>query len=211
MDGAALSATEGLAIGLSTGASCLGWCLPALGPHVATRSESGGDGLRAVLAFNAGRLGGYLAVLGASWTLGAALADAAWLRRASALALVLLGVLMGLHALRLNFPRRGVCRGRAFGRLLDRLPAAAGLLVGLSPCPPLLLAAAVIAGRSPAQGLSFGLAFFAATSACLLPLALLGLPRIRPALSGVAAAVAVLAAPWFVAQGIARLIAAGVW
>jgi hypothetical protein len=103
-----------------------------------------------------------------------------------------------------------VCRSRLFGRLLDRFPGAAGLLIGLSPCPPLLLAAAVVAGRGPAQGLTFGIAFFAATSAFLLPLAILGHPRIRPAVSGIAGAVAVLAAPWFIAHGIALLTSPGV-
>jgi sulfite exporter TauE/SafE len=210
MNSMAVGVTEGLAIGLSTGANCLGWCLPALGPYVATRTDGGRESLRAVLAFNAGRLGGYLVILTASLALGAALADAAWLRPVSAAALVLLGTLMLLHAVRVNFPGRRVCRSRLFARFLDRLPGAAGLLIGLSPCPPLLLAAAVIAGRGPAEGLSFGIAFFAATSAFLVPLAILGHPRVRPLVSGVAGAAAVLAAPWFIAHGVALLASPGV-
>jgi sulfite exporter TauE/SafE len=211
MAGMAFSVTEGAVIGLSTGASCLGWCLPALGPYVATRAESGREGLRAVLAFNAGRLGGYAAVLMGSVLLGAALAEAAWLRPVSAGALVLLGALLLLHAVRANFPRGKLCRSERFGRLLDRFPGVAGLLIGLSPCPPLLLAAAAIVGRGPAQGLLFAGAFFAATSLFLLPMALLGHRRVRSVASGVAGGLALLAAPWFIAHGVAMLTSRGLW
>jgi len=210
MHAVALSLTEGLVLGLAAGASCLGWCLPALGPYVATSAQSGRAGLRAVLVFNAGRLSGYLAILLLSLAAGAALSDRGWLRPLSACALVLLGGVMLLHALRAGFPGSSLCRLQAVSRLLDRFPGAAGLLIGLSPCPPLLLAAAAIVGRSPAKGLLFAGAFFVATSLFLLPMALLAHARVRPIVSGLGAAAALLAAPWFIAHGVALLAAPGV-
>jgi sulfite exporter TauE/SafE len=188
---------------------CLGWCLPALGPFVATRSESPGQGLRAVLQFNAGRLVGYILVLSAALALGSALEGAPWLRTASAAALIGLGILMLLHAVRVNFPDARICRVKAFGRLVDRFPLAAGFLTGVSPCPPLLLAAAAIVGIGPARGLLFGAAFFLGTSLYLLPLAVLGHRRIRPAVSSVAQVAAVFAGLWFIAHGAVLLRTVG--
>ncbi|MGQ9731090.1 MAG: hypothetical protein ACUVX8_07415 [Candidatus Zipacnadales bacterium] len=48
MNNMTLTLMEGAILGLSTGASCLGWCLPALGPYVATQALNGREGLRAV-------------------------------------------------------------------------------------------------------------------------------------------------------------------
>ncbi|MGQ9731089.1 MAG: urease accessory protein UreH domain-containing protein [Candidatus Zipacnadales bacterium] len=145
----------------------------------------------------------------ASVLLGVAVSEAPWLRPVSALALVVLGGLLLLQALRVSFPSGRVCRWKALGCLWERFPGVAGLLIGLSPCPPLLLAATVIIGRSPLQGLLLAGAFFVATSLCLLPVAFLGHPRIRSWASRSAGAVALLAAPWFVAHGIALLAGGG--
>ncbi|MFH1176111.1 MAG: sulfite exporter TauE/SafE family protein, partial [Acidobacteriota bacterium] len=61
------------------------------------------------------------------------------------------------------------------------LPAALGLLTGLSLCPPFLLAITRAADAGGLGGsLAFFLAFFCGTSAYLVPLPLVGLLR-RPA------------------------------
>ena len=157
METTALTAAGGLVLGLSTGVGCLGWCLPALGPFVAAQCSSARRGLRDVLWFNLGRLAGYLVVFAAASIGGrVAATEAAWLRPLSAVALVVLGVLVLLYAARVNFPTAKLCRNEALLCLLGRFPVGAGLLIGLSPCPPLLLAAAAVVGGATGPALLFG-------------------------------------------------------
>lgn len=166
---------EPLALGFSSGLSCLGACGMVLAPWLAS---SGGDVSRtaAVLsAFLGGRLGGYLLFAVAAW--GAAQAvPAGFLAGPGVQALVngALAVLLGgwawlglaRRAERCPSPRRLGLEGKAGFTGAALL----GLATGVNVCPPFVAAAtrAVAAGTLGGALLFFSL-FFAGTAVWFVP------------------------------------------
>ena len=184
---------------------CLSSCLPVLAPYMATHTDRPRDGVGAALVFSGGRLLGYCLVLGTALALGARLPDASWVRGASAVSLLVLGGLMLAYAVHANIPGARFCKLRGFTELLRRFPAAAGMLVGLSPCPPLLTAAATLAGGHAGQASAFIAAFAVGTAAVTLPLAWLGHPKAPRVVASIARFAAVFIGMWFVARAAALL------
>jgi len=199
-------AGEGLLLGLSASGQCLAVCVPALAPLVVARAESGGRPWRDVLVFLAGRALGY-AVVGAVFIAVGSRADWEGLgSRLAGVSMIILGLLVALYAVQVNLPELRMCSLLSRWRFPEACPAAFGLLVGLSPCPPLLLLGVSLAQAGPglaAAGL--GLAFLVGTSAPLLAAALLGLPGVASRISGVVRASAAVAGLWFAARGVAAL------
>lgn len=158
----------GLSMGLS---ACAASCVPTLGTWAFAAAHRRGDGLRAIAAFNAGRLLAYGALGLLAGAVGAALPELLTGRAAG----VVTGLATLVAAAWLVVPARapgcpgGGCAGPAGPMLL-------GLSLGLRPCAPLasLLAASALAGSpayGAAQGLSFGLGAAVAPSILLVVLA----------------------------------------
>jgi sulfite exporter TauE/SafE len=193
----------GIALGISTGVGCVAWCVPALAPSLAVEKESARAGLVATLTYNGGRMAGYAVAFAAAAALGGLVPDSPVIKPLMAGSMFALGVLMFLYAAHVNLPSARLCHAEWFGRLMAKFPFVAGLLVGLSPCPPLLAAIGAAAGHGAGYTLLFGGSFACATSAFVLPLGLLSQRAVRQRLRSLAEVGAVFAGLWFVAHGVA--------
>ncbi len=197
---------EGLLLGIAASGHCLGLCAPALAPLVVDRGEAGTGPWRAMGAFLLCRLLGYAIVVTVAMSVGSALPDTTWVRRLAGGSMMVLAVLMIALGLRLNVPELRFCRWAEQWRMLERAPCALGLLIGLSPCPPLLLVCVRLAGGGePAASVAFALAFVAATTALTAGIGLLGCRPVARRIAGFARAAALLSGLWFAAQAVTVL------
>ncbi len=198
-----------LALGLSTGLFCAGFCVPIVGPALLAQERHGLKGSAKTLGlFLAGRLAGYLLFGIVFGLLGAAVARI-WQVRAFVLPVVylLLGLMLIVYGFVLSFPHIGLCRV-----LTPRLRSGwylllAGFLAGINLCPPFLLAltSAVEAG-TPWKGMVFFLAFFVATSVYLVPLLAAGLVSRMESFRVAGRIASALAGLWFIYLGVAALV-----
>jgi sulfite exporter TauE/SafE len=154
---------------------CLAFCAPIILPFVAGTEDTWTGGLKATLGFSAGRMLSYLflalaASLSYAWLDNVILEDETHYTVRLVLSLTLL-VLAALILLghRTGIGSRGWLKGLTSGS-----PFVLGILVGLSPCAPLLASLAYIAVKAgePHKGALMGLAF--AVGTLLSPLLILG-------------------------------------
>ncbi|MEW6262891.1 MAG: sulfite exporter TauE/SafE family protein [Thermodesulfobacteriota bacterium] len=179
----------GFLLGLSLGTSCLLYCAPVLMPYLLGRGQKVWSNLAEVGLFLLGRLIGYLVFGLAAWGVGRSLLEAAGPRDivfgSAFLILAVLLLFQGFFKTEKDCPA-----GRAEGRFSKimaiwpaPLPLAAGLVTGLSLCPPFLLAfthAAAAGGLF--QSVWFFVMFFLGTSVFFLPAPLVGFLRVYPSL-----------------------------
>lgn len=203
----------GVALGLALGPACALTCAPVLGATLAGEVGLGTRARGVVARFLAGRLLGY-AVFGAAaggllggWLRGGAgNAVVAASTNAAVLALGLALLVVGARYAR-GARVEPLCPAKGLARFAGA-PLVLGLLTGVSPCPPFLLAAveAVRAG-SAINGLAHFLGFFAGSSAFLLPALLLfpRSPRVRAAALRLGAAAAVLVGLFYALAGLRGL------
>jgi len=168
-----------IALGLSTGLSCFGYCLPITLPALAgTRTSGISNSFRRVLIFLLGRLIAYLLIGFIAGMLGANLIRYPLFRQVIipvlyilfAIILILYGI-TGLDP----FARFTPCRFLKPHFESTQFLLLLGLLVGISPCPPFLLAFVnVLEFAGILNGVIFFLLFFLATSIYFLPLVLFG-------------------------------------
>jgi sulfite exporter TauE/SafE len=154
---------------------CLVFCAPIILPVVASTEGSWKGGLVSTLKFSAGRMLSYLflalaASFSYAWLDNFILVDSTHftVRLLLSILLVILAVLiMSGHVARIG--SRGVLRGFTLSS-----PFVLGILVGLTPCAPLLGSLAYVAVRAdgPEEGALLGLAF--AIGTLLSPLLILG-------------------------------------
>ncbi|MCX7732677.1 MAG: sulfite exporter TauE/SafE family protein [candidate division WOR-3 bacterium] len=197
-------------LGLSAGASCLGFCLPVVLPVLAGSDRPGFCPAAVRLSsFLAGRLLAYLLFGITAGLVGARLSRLIFLRTAALPVIyLLLGGLMIIYGMTAfdPFARLRFCRliqpRLNSGRFLFLL----GLLAGASPCPPFLLAlATVLDDAGVLSGALFFLVFFLATSVYFLPLLFAGLAvRFEP-VRVAARVVAIIAGAYFVLYSLAKL------
>ena len=204
---------EGFILGLSNGAACLATCAPVFVPYLLGEGKSvlGNAWLTGQFLF--GRLAGYLLFAVPAWFAGRLLVagSASWdlAIGASDAAFAVLLVHYGF------FDAGGSCKNRCPGGIRSRLvnagpaslPIVAGLVTGLSFCPPLLLAFTGAAGQGSLGGsLLYFLSFFAGTSLLFLPAAFVGFFRGFGALRLVGRMAAGLAGLYFLYSGVILLI-----
>ncbi|ABC80104.1 sulfite exporter TauE/SafE family protein [Anaeromyxobacter dehalogenans] len=201
--------SSGFLLGLGTGPLCFIGCIPLALPFALPEAGAGPRrGAWGFLAkFLAGRLVAYSTV-GVLTGLASSMAGPVQ-RRVVTVAWLALSVVLIVHGLGRGLPHRGACgavarvaRSRAFPFLL-------GLAAALSVCPPFLLAVAYAMDRSGqvVGGLAFFLAFFAATTLYVVPVALLGyLPR-RDLWQRVGRGASVIAGIALLVQGVRELLA----
>jgi sulfite exporter TauE/SafE len=196
-----------LALGLSTGAYCLGTCVPVALPYLASRGDSLRASGLAVAELAAGRLVAYL-LLGALAALFGAQMQGSHLGRVLvAGAMIGLAGLMFFYAVTRNFPESRACERIARWPAVRRFPFVAGLLMGVNLCPPILLCVtAIVALKSVALGLLMGASFFLGSAVFLLPLIFAGLLGRWETLKGIAAVATLFCGLWFMVQGVSLLI-----
>jgi hypothetical protein len=197
----------GLALGAATGVSCLGGCALLLLPHLTEEGRGWKTAAGSLGAFTAGRVLAYAALAGLFLLLGQQAAQAPWLHRVTAVAMILLAVVVLAYSLGLQFPgfrdHRCVC-ALSHGA---RYPAVAGLLAALRPCPPVLLCLAGLAAAGErSAGLAQTLGFLVGTTALLLPLLVAPALRNLTAVRHFAEVAAIFAALWFLSSGLAGLL-----
>ncbi len=194
-----------LALGLSTGLFCVGFCLPLVGPLLLSDEQAG-------LRRSAGRIGLFLlgrlfAYLLFGFVFGALGGRSSQVLPGRALFLAVLYCLLGLMVifagLVQSFPRFGLCRA-ALPRLNSGWYfAALGFLAGINLCPPFLLAVTTVFDVGGVlKGMLFFLVFFVATSSYLLPLVFSGLASRFAAIRFAARVASVLAGAYFVFLGL---------
>jgi len=89
---------------------------------------------------------------------------------------------------------------------LRRIPFVAGVVLGLSPCPPLLVAlTAWLASGTPLRGAALSLAFFAGTTVWLAPVLVAGLLGRREYWRGLAEVAVLVSGAWFLVGGVLLL------
>ncbi len=193
---------KGLLLGLSTGGFCLGSCAPVMLPYLVSREWDGSRPLlRRAGEFLVGRLFAYVMfALVAIW-LGGSVQKSPAVARVAAVGMAVLAVGLILHGLSLSFPEWKTCRTVERWGVLRRLPFLAGVALGISICPPLLLALTYLltVGQWGA-GIGFAVAFFVGTTVYLAPLFLTGLLSRVAALRGAAEVAAVFSGVWFLLQ-----------
>lgn len=204
-----LTAGKALALGLSTGLFCVGFCVPLVGPVLLGREKQGFRDTAAALGlFLFGRLVAYLLFGLVFGALGGILAPVWKFKTVLLPALYgLLGLLMLLYAVVQGFPHVGFCR-----TLQPRLGSRwylllLGFLAGINLCPPFLLAVtAALDVGGPIQGMLFFLVFFLATSVYLIPLLFTGLVSRFKEVRFAARIAAGLAGLWFIWLAIRTLL-----
>ncbi len=199
---------EGFALGLATGASCVTFCAPVVAPFLAGEGRGEpGQWVKAVAQFCGGRFFGYAAVLGVALLAGAELGRGETAGKVFALPLVALAALLVAYGLGAALPEARLCRRLRETALMRRFPWVAGGLVGLAPCPPLLMCAAAMAAKGNVWCALAGVAsFFAATSVVVFPLSALGALGRAKVVREMAQVAAVVAGLWFLALGLSAIV-----
>ena len=195
---------KGLVLGLSTGGFCLGACAPAMLPYlISSGNGNARSSLSALGEFLAGRLTAYIILAGLIVPFGARIQAMPLGGKVTAVLMGLLAIMLIAHGFSVNFPESKTCGILKRSAVLSRFPFAAGLILGVNACPPLMMAFAYMLtlGRW-GSGIGFSVAFFAGTTVYLLPLALSGHLGKLLSVRGLAEVAAIFSGFWFLAQGV---------
>jgi len=173
--------SEGIILGLSTGAVCLAYCGPVLIPYLLGENKNVKTNLVYVSLFLSGRLLAYLAIgliVGIVGTL---------FLQPSGFNVILVGVsyiILSVVLIAYGFYRfNEVCLGKTNTKIAFRyfkqmpfiIPIVGGILTGLNICPPFLLAITKAASTHQITGsIVFFVMFFIGTSLYFLPLPFIG-------------------------------------
>lgn len=205
---------DALLLGLASGVVCIGYCAPVLVPYMLGQQAGVAANAGIVARFLAGRLAGYLFFSIAAWVFQASVLRSLVVRDALVgSSYVILSVLLVIY----GFSREWAhgCAARNNGPLLARLdklwpplvPAALGLMTGLTICPPFLLAfTAAVQKTSLTGSVAFFLLFFCGTSVFFLPFPLIGTLRRFATLSAVGRLAAGIMGLYYFYAGLALLI-----
>ncbi|MBI4669416.1 MAG: sulfite exporter TauE/SafE family protein [Elusimicrobia bacterium] len=165
--------TEGFALGLSTGAYCLGACAPLLVPYMLGEGKSTWKANGFILMeFMAGRLLAYILFAVIVSFIGIHFSNFIS-PRLIRLAMGLSGLLMIIYAMGRNFSQPTLCRRALNSPALTRFPLILGFSIGINICPPFAAGMTrLIEMGSILFGIFYFLSFFTGTSLYVLPLIL---------------------------------------
>ncbi len=198
---------KALALGLSTGAFCMGFCAPVLMGLLLSRAEEGWKGNALSLGlFLTGRLLAYLLFGVISFYAGAIFRGHRFFMVLLPAGEILLGLLMLICAVHMHFPHLSLCK-TAFRWSDSRWTLfAAGVFTGMNLCPPFIMAVGMAAeSASLAQSVLFFLLFFAATGIYLLPFLFSGIAARSDHIRSAARIVCGLTGIWLMGSGIHKL------
>ena len=204
---------EGFILGLSNGATCMAYCAPVLVPYML--GEGNGILRNSVLTvqFLGGRLLGYLLFAVLAWGINRSILQG--VSKPDLLigtAYVVFSLLLIFYGF---FKTRTFCTSTCTTGLRHRLltiwpgsiPAIAGLVTGLSFCPPFFIAfTGAMAKTTVLQSMFFFFAFFLGTSIFFLPLPFSGLFRGFAALRIIGRMAAGLIGVYYLYSGLIMLI-----
>lgn len=200
---------QGFLLGLTNGTTCLAFCAPVLVPFLLGEGKNVRQNVGTLLQFLAGRLGGYLIFGLLAWAVGQFMNQ--FTRYQSLVfgaAYVVLAGMMLSYGLRKAQPHCGsVMEMEGLRAWLQQwpilLPVGMGLLAGLKPCPPLLLAFTGAANAGTLlESLLFFCTFFLGTSIYLVPVVFLGALNHVPALRTIGKLAATIMALYYLYSGI---------
>lgn len=199
--------TEGLLLGLSTGAYCLGTCMIFFMPYLLGEGRQGvPENLGKILFFMLGRLVAYIGFALGVGFLGMKYRNL-FTVKFSYFSLIIVSLLMIAYALTGNFGKLKFCRRIIHHFSSKRMPFALGVFSGLNPCVPFLIGAVRIwTIESISLGVVLFLAFFLGTSVYMIPLVFVSyLNRIKR-LKQIGLIIALLSGLWFLFVAIAGLL-----
>ena len=198
---------EGLLLGLSTGAYCMGTCLVFFMPYLLAEGRHGvRDNLNTVLFFMLGRFISYICFAVLVSFLGVKYRDI-FTNRVFYFGLIIVSVLMLVYALTRSFGELKFCR-RLLGHFSSaRMPFVLGMLSGLHPCMPFLAAAArVLTLGSILLGVVLFLAFFLGTSVYMIPMFFVSYLNRVERLKQIGLMILFLSGLWFLCVGISGVM-----
>jgi sulfite exporter TauE/SafE len=205
--------SEGILLGLSTGAVCLAYCGPVLIPYLMGENKNIKTNFVYVSLFLSGRLLAYLAI-----GLLAGIAGA-FLLTSAAFNIILIGIsyiVLSVMLIAYGFYQfKEVCLGQSKTKIAFKyfksipflLPVAGGVLTGLNICPPFLLAITKAASTHQINAsILFFTMFFIGTSLYFLPLPFIGIFKKQKIFRIVGKFAAILAGLLYLYKGLFMLI-----
>ncbi|MCP4351220.1 MAG: sulfite exporter TauE/SafE family protein [Desulfobacterales bacterium] len=194
---------EAFALGLSTGAFCMGFCAPVLMGLLFSRQNRWTDNLKSIGLFLAGRLFAYLLFGVITFMMGKILNSHQVFANLLPIGEILLGLLMLIYSVNMNFPHWSVCQKTLKCSEGKGAVFAAGIFTGMNLCPPFILAVSTaIRTGSLANSLVFFFIFFLATSLYLLPFVFSGLVSCSENIRSAARIVCGLAGGFYLVGGL---------
>lgn len=195
---------NGLLLGLSTGSYCLAACAPAILPYIVSCGwKSSKVSLLIVGEFLAGRITAYILLGSLVVLFGTKVQSSQFGQKAVAVLIVMLAALLISHGLMMSFPEWRICAFVKRSSVLRRFPFAAGFILGLNVCPPIMLAFTyLLTVERWLSGAFFFVAFIVGTAIFLIPLFLSGYLGRLPSLRGIGEVAAIFSGLWFFTHGV---------
>jgi sulfite exporter TauE/SafE len=198
---------EGLALGLSTGAYCLGMCFVFFMPYLCVEGQKNiFENSKKIGLFLLGRLIAYVGFAFVMGFLGVSQHNI-FNARLTNLSLVVVSLLMLFYALTHHFSDSGFCKSLLSRSNLARLPFFLGLFSGLNPCLPFLVGLTRLwTLNSILGGVVLFVAFFIGTSVYMIPLIFVSFLNRVERVKQIGLFVALLSSVWFLFVGITGLM-----
>lgn len=205
--------SEGILLGLSTGAVCLAYCGPVLLPYLLGENKSINANLIYVSLFLLGRLLAYIAIGFIAGIAGKLIIQPSnFSVLLVGVSYIILSVMMILYG---SFRFKEVCLGKTQSKIATKhftnmpylIPLLGGILTGLNICPPILLAITkAISSHQIGNSIVFFLMFFIGTSLYFLPLPLIGIFKRQNILRIIGKFAAILAGILYLYKGLFILL-----
>ena len=177
-------ALEGFILGLSNGATCIAYCAPVLVPYLLGEGKSILRNSVLTAQFLSGRLVGYLLFAVLAWGINRSILQGMskpdLIIGPAYIVFSMLLIYYGFFATSTSCvaTRMNGLRHRLTKIWPDLLPVIAGLVTGLSFCPPFLLAfTGAVEKTTVLQSMFFFFAFFLGTSIFFIPTPFIGILR----------------------------------
>ncbi len=199
--------TEGLMLGLSTGAYCVGVCMVFFMPYLLIEGKQNiHENLKNILLFLSGRFIAYIAFAWVMAVVGTTYRELFTVRFSHA-SLIVASLLMLGYAFIHNFSDSKSCMPYLHKLRFMRIPFFLGLFSGLNPCMPFLVGVARLwTLQSVVLGVVLFIAFFFGTSVYMIPLLFVAYLNRIERVRQIGVIVAILSGLWFLVIGISGLI-----
>lgn len=198
---------EGLMLGLSTGAYCVGTCLVFFMPYLVIEGKQKiPENLRKIVLFLLGRLFAYIGFSLMMGMAGSTYQDI-FTGKLSHFSLLIASLLMLIYSLSHRFAASAFCGSFLQRFSVMRMPFFLGLFSGLNPCLPFLVGTTRLwTLHSLLGGVILFLGFFFGTSIYMIPLVFVSYLNRMERVKQIGSMVALLSSIWFLFVGISGLM-----